>query len=112
MGGEMSALKRLEPLSPSTVVLISFIPTKATAYAACPPPSGEDILTVVRAARSTLPHSRLLFGCMRSKRDRSWEREAVLAGLDGIVLPAEETVRTVQALGWTVRMKNTCCTLG
>jgi len=112
LGGEMSALRLLEPISPATLVLISFIPTKGTAYESCPPPNGKDIVSVIRSARSILPHTRLLLGCMRSRRDRAWEPEAVLAGLDGIVLPSTETVKMVSTLGYTIAKKDICCALG
>lgn len=107
--GEMAALRMLAPLSPRTLVVISFAPTKGTAYESRPPPSGERVTTFIKAARSTLPDTRLLLGCMRSRRDRSWELEAVLAGLDGIVLPSEDTVRAASARGYEVRKRNTCC---
>lgn len=109
LGGEIAALRRLAPLSPSTLVLISLIPTKGTGYESSPAPRGEDIVSVVRAARAILPDTRLLMGCMRSRHDRSWEREAVLAGLDGIVLPSVETLGIAPSMGYTVRKKDTCC---
>lgn len=112
LGGEMAALRMLEPISPTTLVLISFMPTKGTAYESRPPPSGEDVISVIRGARAILPRTRLLLGCMRSRRDRAWEPEAVFAGLDGIVLPSTETVRAASALGYTIRKKDVCCALG
>jgi uncharacterized radical SAM superfamily protein len=112
LSGEMAAIKLLQPLSPSTLILISFIPTSGTVYESRPAPSGADILSVVREARSSLPRTRLLLGCMRSKRDRSWEIDAVLAGLDGIVLPSEETVSAASARGYVIRTKGTCCAFG
>jgi uncharacterized radical SAM superfamily protein len=112
LGSEMVALRMLEPISPTTLVLISFMPTKGTAYESRPPPSGEDVISVIRGARSILPRTRLLLGCMRSRRDRAWEPEAVFAGLDGIVLPSAETVRAASALGYTIRKKDVCCALG
>ena len=112
LGGEMSALRMLEPISPTTLVLISFIPTKGTAYESHSPPSGENVVSVISSARSILPRTRLLLGCMRSRRDRTWEREAVLAGLDGIVLPSAETVKAASSLGYTITKKDICCALG
>lgn len=112
MSGEMAALRRLGPISPSTLVIISFIPTRGTDYESRRPPSGEDVVSFVKAARSSLPRTRIVLGCMRSRRDRSWELDAVLAGLDGIALPSEETVRAAAAKGITIRRKDTCCALG
>ena len=111
MGHERAAVDRMARLSPGTLVLISFIPTRGTAYAARSPPDGGEIVSVVSYARSALPRTRLLLGCMRAKRDRSWEMEAVRAGLDGIVLPSEETLRAAASLGYEVRKKETCCAI-
>ncbi len=112
MGHERAAVDRMARLSPGTLVLISFIPTRGTVYASRRPPEGGDIVSVVSYARSALPRTRLLLGCMRGKRDRSWELEAVKAGLDGIVLPSEETLRAASSLGYEVRRKETCCAIG
>lgn len=112
LGHERAAVDRMVPHSPGTLVLISFIPTSGTAYASRSPPEGGDIVSLVSYARSSLPRTRLLLGCMRSRRDRSWELEAVMAGLDGIVLPSEATVRAAASLGYEVRKKETCCAIG
>ncbi len=112
IGHERAAVEMMAPMAPEALVLISFIPTKGTEYASRPPPRGGDIVSLVSFARSRLPLTRLSLGCMRSKKDRSWELEAVRAGLDGIVLPSEETVRAAAALGYTVRKKDACCALG
>jgi hypothetical protein len=112
MGHERAAIDMMAPLAPEALVLISFIPTKGTGYASRRPPAGEDVVSLVSYARARLPRTRLLLGCMRSRRDRSWEIAAVRAGLDGIVLPSEETVRAVATLGYVVRKKETCCALG
>lgn len=108
---ERAALRSLAPLEPDALIVISFIPTRGTAYASCPPPGGADIVSFVADARVELPDTRLLLGCMRSRKDRSWEVDAVLAGLDGIVSPLESTVAEVSARGFLVRRKNTCCAL-
>ncbi len=112
LSGEMSAIEMLRPLSPGTLVLISFIPTRGTAFESCSPPRGEEVVSVVTAARSALPDTRLLLGCMRSRKDRSWEMDAVLAGIDGMVLPSEATVRAAESLGHSVVRKSVCCALG
>ncbi len=111
MRGEADALRRLAALSPDKLVIISLIPTKGTDYASRTPPSGDEVVSFVKAARSALPGARIMLGCMRSRRDRSWEIDAVLAGLDGIVLPSEETVRKAAATGILIRRRDTCCSV-
>jgi len=109
LGGEMRAIQSLREAGPDVLVVISLIPTRGTPYADVPPPSPEDVISVVAEARNTLPDTRLLLGCMRSKRDRSWEVEVALAGLDGIVLPSEATVSALRKTGHSIRKVRTCC---
>ena len=109
--GESAVISRLSSLEPKTLIFISLIPTKGTQYAGIPAPSKETMLAVVGEARSKLPDTKLLLGCMRSKADRSWEYELVEAGLDGIVLPAANTVEKLRAAGYSVRKRPECCAL-
>lgn len=109
--GEFNAIKALESYAPKTLILISLIPTKGTAYQQVVAPSAQDILSVVRRARESLPRTRLMLGCMRSKLDRSNECDLVEAGLDGIVLPAASTVEKLAAEGYRIRRRAVCCSL-
>jgi len=109
--GEHAAIEALREVEPDVLVLISLIPTKGSAYAEVPAPSRTDILEVVRIARSDLPDAKLLMGCMRSKKDRSLEIEAVSAGLDGIVLPSDTTVQQLRSEGYVVKKRAVCCAL-
>ncbi len=109
--GETAALERLRESEPEEIVIISLIPTRGTPYEGVPAPGGDDILGVIRAARALHPDARLLLGCMRSKRDRSWEAEAVEAGIDGIVLPSERTVKELTDKGYSIRKRSVCCAL-
>ena len=109
--GEFDAIKALKPHAPKTLVLMSLIPTRGTAYQDIAPPAAEDILSVVRNARESLPGTRLMLGCMRSKLDRSHECSLVDAGLDGIVLPASSTVERLIAEGYKIRKRSVCCSL-
>ena len=109
--GEASVISRLRQLEPKTLILISLIPTKGTQYAFMKPPSREMMLSITSEARAELPGAKLLLGCMRSKTDRSWESALVDAGLDGIVLPAQNTVESLRAKGYSVRKRSVCCAL-
>lgn len=107
--GEVEALERLAELEPKTLVLISLIPTKGTAYEGIEPPSADDMLMVVRTARRLMPRTRILLGCMRSRLTRTVEYEAIRAGADGIVLPSPETVKRLRADGFRIRERDECC---
>lgn len=111
LAGEGKAIERLRRLEPRSLVLISLMPTKGTQYERVLPPSGPDIVGVISKAREELPDTKILLGCMRSKRDRSWEFEAVQAGLDGIVMPSERTVERLKRSGGIVRKRSVCCAL-
>jgi uncharacterized radical SAM superfamily protein len=107
--GELSALETLSEFEPQTLVLISLIPTRGTAYQNVEPPSKDDMLMVVKAARRLMPRTRILLGCMRSRSNRATEYEAVMAGVDGIVLPSLETVKRLEEDGFSIRIKDECC---
>lgn len=107
--GEFAAIDWLARLEPEVLILISLIPTRGTVYGSVPAPSQDAMLEVVKAARSALPDTKLLLGCMRSKKDRSGEYELIEAGLDGIVLPSAATVRKLRSEGFEVRKRSLCC---
>jgi uncharacterized radical SAM superfamily protein len=109
--GESDAIARLKRTNPRNLILISLIPTRGTAYEEVEPPGKEMMLSVVREARSALPSTRLLLGCMRSKGDRSWEYDLIEAGLDGIVLPAPRTVEKLKDAGYNVKKRAECCAM-
>ena len=109
--GEFDALDRLKRLDPDLLILISLIPTKGTAFQDVSPPTNDMMVSVVRRAREELPGARLLLGCMRSKIDRSSELDMVLAGLDGIVLPAGGTVDALREKGYCIKKRAVCCSL-
>jgi uncharacterized radical SAM superfamily protein len=109
--GEFAAIERLGRADPDRLVLISFIPTKGTPYGHLSPPSPSDLLTVIDKARETMPATRLLLGCMRSKRDRSWEAEAVRRGVEGIVLPSVSTLEKLRSEEFEIRRRTHCCAL-
>jgi len=109
--GESAAISRLRRTNPRVLILISLIPTRGTEYANLDPPGKEMMMSVVRDAKRSLPSTRLLLGCMRSKADRSWEYDLVTAGLDGIVLPAPHTVERLRSSGYSVKKRSECCAM-
>lgn len=109
---EMAALQIIkDALEPAAIVFISLIPTKSTKYANVLAPKSEDILQVITEARRMFPQTPLLLGCMRAKGDRTIEKKALEAGIDGIVLPAREAVAWAKKQGWDVKEHKNCCAL-
>lgn len=109
--GELRAVELLKGLEPRTLILISLIPTRGSAYEGVPAPGAGLVRSVIERAREELPATKLLLGCMRSKLDRGPEYDLVRAGLDGIVLPATRTVEKLKNDGYVVKRKATCCAL-
>jgi lipoyl synthase len=109
--GEFESIEMLSKMSPKEMVLISLIPTSGTPYADSTAPGKEMMVSVVRKARQSLPGTKLMLGCMRSKKNRSWEYDLVAAGLDGIVLPSPSTVERLRADGCIVKTRSVCCSI-
>lgn len=109
--GEFEAVKRLRKMDPKELVFISLIPTAGTAYENAPAPGREMMMSVIERAREELPDTKLLLGCMRSKRKRSWESDLVGAGLDGIVMPSTSTVDRLRNEGYSLKRRSVCCSI-
>lgn len=112
VSGEFEAISMLKAVAPDSLALIVFTPTKGTPYEGCQPPSSEAILEVIRNARDQHRDARILLGCMRPRKDRSYEVDAVHAGIDGVAMPSRETVERLRSEGFDVRVKPTCCAFG
>lgn len=112
ISSELDAVSRLGPARPEKLILIAFTPTEGTPYEGRPSPPSKAILDVVRFAREELPKTRIFLGCMRPRKDRGYEVDAVAAGIDGIVMPSGETLRHLQKAGVKVRDQRICCALG
>jgi len=109
--GEFRAIENLRKISPTELVLISLIPTKGTAFQGVPAPSEEMMISVIRQARASLPDTRLLLGCMRSKKNRTSEFDLIAAGLDGIVLPSASTIERLKEEGFSTKKRSVCCSI-
>jgi uncharacterized radical SAM superfamily protein len=116
--GELNALDIINKLKndldfvPSKIVFIIFIPTKGTVMQDAPVPETDEILKVIRNARSLFPRQELILGCMRPKKDRFQrliEIECINAGVNGIVLPSRKTIEYVKNKGYRINKNETCC---
>ncbi len=110
--GEMEVIARLKSVGPDALVFIVFTPTKGTSYENAQPPTHSDIVSVLRLAREQLPDTRLVLGCMRPRKARRYELEAIALGIDGIALPSKEVIEFIRMSGMKVSEKGTCCALG
>lgn len=111
--GEWRALDLAASVAPELIVFIVFIPTKGTPLADRSPPPAEEVARFMAHARLRWPRTALGLGCMRpggSYRSRL-DPLAVRAGLQSIVLPAPEAVRTAAGSGLSIRWSTECCVL-
>jgi uncharacterized radical SAM superfamily protein len=109
--GEYNALKMIMPYRPSAVVIISFMPIRGTAMEKTAPPTPQDIAKVAATARTMLPESPLVLGCMRPKGRHRRETDvlALQAGVDGVAFPSQEAIRYARGLGVEVGFSRVCC---
>ena len=99
--GEYRALEMICEVKPNTVVLVIL----------SPPP--EEIGKIAAIARILNPDAHITLGCARPIGDdrEVIEKYAVMAGLNGIAYPSDETIEHAESLGLKVMFKDTCCSL-
>lgn len=109
--GEWRALEMLQRQRPTAAVLVVAMPHYAPAHRPFRVPGAEEAAAFALDARSALPDTELLLGCARppgANRARL-DAYAVMAGLDGVVQPAEGVVELARRLGRPVRIDAGCC---
>ena len=111
--GERRALEILRSLGADELVLIVFIPTPGTAFAACEPPRLNEVVDLIAEARVCFPDVPVRLGCMRPGGEYREQLDplAVEVGLNGIVNPARGAVRAAQRLGLRIEWGDECCVL-
>lgn len=111
--GEYQAIKLLQELGAVAVTFIVFTPTKGTPLAHCSPPSLQEVISVLTAARKAFPAILLQLGCMRpgGRYRQELDLWAVQAGINGIVNPVPAAVRLAEQLGLKSERREECCVL-
>jgi len=109
--GELRALRMISGQGPSAVVVIALTPIRGTPMEAVEPPTPEDILRVLLAARLMMPATPLALGCVRPKRGHRAETDAlaVRAGVNAIAFPTEGAVRLAESMGLSTAFSPLCC---
>ncbi|MGC8838075.1 MAG: radical SAM protein [Anaerolineae bacterium] len=113
LGHEGPALEMLAEMGAEELVLLVLIPTPGTRYAACQPPSPDEVAGVFVRARELLPRAWVALGCMRphgAYRD-AVDLLAVQAGLNGIVSPSRPALEEAERRGLQVVRTRECCVL-
>lgn len=109
--GEFKALEMASEIEPAVIVLLVLTPTTGTEFENLPSPHVENIKRVMVEARLMFPKAELALGCMRPRDSSRIEIElaALLAGVDRIELPSEQTLRAAQAMGLVTKKLCACC---
>ncbi len=110
---ERRALELLAGEGVEGLVFIVFTPTPGTAYASCPPPSTEEVASILAEARLLFPTVPMALGCMRPHGNYRKELDtlAVMAGVNRIVSPAREAMEKAVELGLSIEETSECCVL-
>jgi hypothetical protein len=105
--GEFHALKMLKNvLTPSTLNIIVFRPTKNTELEHLNPPKPQDVYKVVKFARELFPNTNIILGALRPRcshrNDPRYdfripiELSALKAGISGVEIPSQIMLETVK----------------
>jgi lipoyl synthase len=111
LDGEMQALKMIQKIKPSAIVIIAFMPIHGTVMAKTPSTKPIDISKVAALARLMFPEIPLVLGCMRPKGRSRSETDvlALKAGVDAIAFPSEEGVEYAKSKGYNTNFSSYCC---
>ncbi len=110
---EEKAIDTLREFHPKKVVIIALRPTKGTPMEKVTPPSPERVTEVIKYAKNVLPESIINLGCARpvGYHKRELDKLALLAGIDGIAVPALGTYEWAAANGFEIKKYPTCCSM-
>lgn len=106
--GEERALEIASSKTISALVFLVLVPTAGTAFEKALPPVAEEVGKLISAARLKRPDIPIMLGCMRP-RLLEYEISALNAGVDGIVMPRQETLKGAKSLGLIVQSVEGCC---
>lgn len=113
ISGELDALCALAEIGADAIVFIVFIPTSGTLYESCTPPPVESVARIIATARCLFPHTPIYLGCMRphGRYRHVLDPMAIRAGVNRIVVPAQEGRAEASKLGLNALRIEECCAL-
>ncbi len=83
LAGELAAIDSLVAFGPASLMFLVLIPTEGTVYGNVPVISAEAVESVFSHARTSLPSTDLILGCMRPRAAGYGDRLVQLAGQYG-----------------------------
>jgi uncharacterized radical SAM superfamily protein len=108
---DVRSLDAIKEFELKRLIFIIFIPTKGTKMEAVLSPSVESVSKYISHAKEIMPKTELVLGCMRPRRPERYELTAVSAGVNGIVLPSQETLKILTEKGWVFNRFEECCSI-
>ena len=115
ISGEKHAIDLISTIDPKTIVFIILIPTKGTKMEGCNPPNIKEVLKIIEYARKKFPKTNIYLGCMRPRGSKfrkyniTLEQRAILAGINGVVLPTKNTIDFLKDLNVDIDYFENCC---
>lgn len=111
ISGEYQALDMISRYSPSALVIIVLRPIRGTPLEAFSPPSPREVAQFLVVARLTLKQTPLILGCVRplGRHKAKTDRLAILSGVNGVVFPSAEALKTAKSLGLETSFSGYCC---
>jgi lipoyl synthase len=111
LSGELTALKIINKVKPSAIVIIAFMPIHGTPMAKVKPPKPADIAKVTVLARLMFSKTPIALGCMRPKGELRNQTDvlALKAGVDAIAFPSEEAIKYAKMQSYKIFFSSLCC---
>ena len=112
INGEYNALEYATRINPEVIVFLGLIPTKDTPMENIAPPSINEILELISAAKEKKPKTSISLGCMRSRMDKyEMEWRAIEAGVDRIASSSRGVEQKARNEGLNVKIIEGCCSI-
>ena len=110
--GESWALDIIARHPPALLVIVACMSLPGTAMAGLPPPGAREVCGVILRARELMPDTEISLGCARPRKGAAdLEELALLAGVNRMALPSQETVAAAARLGLEAQFRKTCCSV-
>jgi uncharacterized radical SAM superfamily protein len=109
--GEVHALEMISKYRPAAVIIIAFMPIHGTPMENVNPPLPEDIAKVLVTAKSMMPKTPLVLGCMRPKGEHRIQTDelAIKSGVHAIAFPTNEAIQLAETMGLEIAFSSFCC---
>lgn len=110
--GESWALEIVARHPPALLVIVACMNLPGTDMAGMTPPGAREVCGVILRARELMPDTEISLGCARPRKGAAdLEELALLAGVNRMALPSQETVALAAGMGLEAQFRKTCCSV-